>query len=70
MFKYIKYKFNKAFEKNILYEDNHLIIVNKQTGELTQSDKTKDATLGDKFKDYLKKNTTNQEMYTLELLTD
>jgi 23S rRNA-/tRNA-specific pseudouridylate synthase len=59
------------FEKNILYEDNHLIIVNKQPGELTQSDKTKDATLGDKVKDYLKKkNTTNQEMYTLELLTD
>jgi 23S rRNA-/tRNA-specific pseudouridylate synthase len=43
------------FEKNILYEDNHLIIVNKQPGELTQSDKTKDATLGDKVKDYLKK---------------
>ena len=43
------------FEENILFEDNHLIIVNKKPGELTQGDKTKDKTLGDKVKGYLKK---------------
>ena len=39
----------------ILFEDNHLIIVNKKPGELTQGDITGDKTLGDKIKDYLKK---------------
>ncbi len=39
----------------ILFEDNHLIIVNKKPGELTQGDKTKDETLGDRVKGYLKK---------------
>ena len=43
------------FEDYILFEDNHLIIINKKPGELTQGDKTKDKTLGDKVKDYLKK---------------
>lgn len=43
------------FEKNILFEDNHLIIINKKPGELTQGDKTNDKTLGDKVKDYIKK---------------
>ncbi len=51
------------FEVNILFEDNHLIIINKKPGELTQGDKTKDKTLGDKVKDYLKKNIVNQEMF-------
>ncbi len=39
----------------ILFEDNHLIIVNKKPGDLTQGDKTNDQTLGDKVKNYLKK---------------
>ena len=39
----------------ILFEDNHLIIINKQPGELTQGDITKDQTLGDKVKLYIKK---------------
>ena len=42
------------FEKNILFEDNHLIIINKKPGELTQGDKTNDKTLGEKVKYYLK----------------
>ena len=42
------------FQDNILFEDNHLIIINKKPGELTQGDKTNDKTLGDKVKDYLK----------------
>ena len=45
----------KFFKKSILYEDNHLIIINKKPGELTQGDKTKDQTLGDKVKEYIKK---------------
>ena len=40
---------------NILFEDNHLIVVNKNPGELTQGDITGDETLGDKIKTYLKK---------------
>lgn len=38
----------------ILYEDNHLIIVNKLPGDLTQGDETGDITLADEIKDYLK----------------
>lgn len=38
----------------ILYEDNHLIAVNKQVGDLVQGDKTGDKTLADDVKDYIK----------------
>ena len=38
----------------ILYEDNHLIIVNKLPGELVQGDETGDRTLADDVKKYLK----------------
>lgn len=42
-------------EKNrILYEDNHLIIINKLPGELVQGDITGDKTLADDVKEYLK----------------
>lgn len=37
-----------------LYEDNHLLIVNKAAGEITQGDKTGDTTLIDTAKAYLK----------------
>ena len=39
---------------NIIYEDNHLIIINKAPGELSQSDITKDSSLVDDLKVYLK----------------
>jgi len=39
---------------NILFEDNHLIIVNKYSGDIVQSDKTGDKPLVDKVKDYIK----------------
>ena len=39
---------------DIVYEDNHLIIVNKSAGELSQSDYTKDLSLLDKVKNYIK----------------
>jgi len=38
----------------ILFEDNHLIAVNKKPSELVQSDKTGDPTLGDSLKQYIK----------------
>ncbi len=38
----------------VLYEDNHLIIVNKSAGEIVQGDKTGDRTLSDAVKDYIK----------------
>ena len=38
----------------ILFEDNHLIAVNKKCGDIVQGDKTGDKTLGDDIKDYLK----------------
>ncbi len=38
----------------ILYEDNHLIAVNKSCGELVQGDKTGDKTLIDDLKTYIK----------------
>jgi 23S rRNA pseudouridine1911/1915/1917 synthase len=38
----------------ILYEDNHLIILNKKCGELVQGDETGDRTLADDVRSYLK----------------
>ena len=38
----------------ILYEDNHLIVVNKLPGEIVQADKTGDKCLLDDVKDYIK----------------
>lgn len=37
-----------------LYEDNHLIIVYKESGEIVQGDKTGDTPLSDIVKDYIK----------------
>lgn len=38
----------------VLYEDNHIIIVNKSSGEIVQGDKTGDRTLADDVKAYIK----------------
>lgn len=38
----------------VLYEDNHVIIVYKESGEIVQGDKTGDATLADAVKAYIK----------------
>ena len=37
----------------VLYEDNHLIIVNKRAGDIVQGDKTGDQPLSDIVKDYI-----------------
>ena len=39
---------------NVLYEDNHIIIVNKAAGQIVQGDKTGDKTLCDIAKEYIK----------------
>lgn len=46
---------NTSMSLEILYEDNHLIIVNKKSGDLVQGDKTGDAPISDKIKAYIKK---------------
>ena len=38
----------------VLYEDNHLIVVNKRPGDIVQGDKTKDVPLSEVVKAYLK----------------
>lgn len=38
----------------VLYEDNHIIIVYKDAGEIVQGDKTGDRTLADAVKEYIK----------------
>ena len=37
----------------VVYEDNHIIIVNKESGEIVQGDKTGDRPLADKVKAYI-----------------
>lgn len=41
-------------ENQILFEDNHIIIINKKTGQLVQGDKTGDISLLDEVKSYIK----------------
>lgn len=38
----------------VVYEDNHIIIVSKRSGEIVQGDKTGDRTLADDVKQYIK----------------
>jgi 23S rRNA pseudouridine1911/1915/1917 synthase len=38
----------------VLYEDNHIIIVNKRAGDIIQGDKTGDKPLSDVIKEYIK----------------
>ena len=39
---------------DVIYEDNHIIIVNKESGEIVQGDKTGDRPLSEIVKDYIK----------------
>lgn len=39
----------------VIFEDNHLIVVNKRSGDIVQGDKTGDTTLSDFVKAYIKK---------------
>ena len=38
----------------VLHEDNHIIIINKRSGDITQGDKTGDKPLSDVVKEYIK----------------
>lgn len=40
---------------NVLYEDNHIIIVNKKSGDITQGDRTGDEPLSEKVKKFIKR---------------
>ena len=39
----------------VIYEDNHIIVVNKRPGEIVQGDKTGDRPLVDIVKEYLRR---------------
>jgi 23S rRNA pseudouridine1911/1915/1917 synthase len=39
----------------VLYEDNHIIAINKKSGDIVQGDKTGDTPLSDFVKQYIKK---------------
>lgn len=41
-------------QSRIIYEDNHLIAINKRSGEIVQADKTGDLPLGEHLKQFLK----------------
>ncbi len=43
----------KTNSLEVLYEDNHIIVVNKRRGDLVQGDKTGDSTLDDEVKAYI-----------------
>jgi 23S rRNA pseudouridine1911/1915/1917 synthase len=44
----------RPIAERVLYEDNHLIVVNKVSGEIVQGDKTGDAPMSDYVKAYIK----------------
>ena len=54
---------------NVLYEDNHVIVVEKPINVLSQGDNTGDLSLLDMVKEYVKV-TINQEMCILDLYID
>ncbi|WP_370480109.1 RluA family pseudouridine synthase [Tamlana flava] len=45
---------SNSFNLQVLYEDNHIIIVNKRAGDIVQGDKTGDKPLNDVVKGYIK----------------
>ena len=48
----------------IIYEDNHLIAVNKRAGDLVQGDKTRDVPLPELLKSYIKNKKNKMGQYT------
>jgi len=42
------------YNLQVLFEDNHLIVINKRPGDIVQGDKTKDIPLSEIVKEYLK----------------
>ena len=46
---------NSNIASQIIYEDNHLLVINKNVGQLVQGDKTGDESLLDSIKNFIKK---------------
>lgn len=44
----------EGMDLDVVYEDNHLLIVNKRAGDIVQGDKTGDTPLSEYVKDYLR----------------
>src|ERR1700710_852450 len=51
----IKYINHEITDSDVLYEDNHLIAINKRAGDIVQVDETGDESLEDKVKKYIAK---------------
>ena len=54
---------SKLKKSEILFEDNHLIIINKKPGILVQGDITGDISLIEITKDYIKNKYKKKEMF-------
>ena len=54
----------------VVYEDNHIIIVSKRSGEIVQGDKTGDEPLSETVKQYIKEigDMVIIEVYSLYLI--
>ncbi|MBC8147618.1 MAG: RluA family pseudouridine synthase [Bacteroidetes bacterium] len=44
----------RNIKKDILYEDNHILVLNKRPSDIVQGDKTKDTPLSEILKEYIK----------------
>ena len=55
------------FADQIIYEDNHVIVINKRASDIVQGDKTGDRTLPDEIKDYLKDQHSPEDDYSSNL---
>jgi 23S rRNA pseudouridine1911/1915/1917 synthase len=53
-------KYSNSSNLQVLFEDNHIIIVNKRTGDIVQGDKTGDKPLSDVVKEYIKEKYNKQ----------
>ena len=53
IYRQLPYAEYEDLKERILYEDNHILIVNKKAGEIVQGDKTGDETLGDRYKAFI-----------------
>lgn len=47
-------KYSNKDNLQVLYEDNHIVVINKRAGDIVQGDKTGDKPLSDVVKEYLK----------------
>lgn len=53
MYRHLEIDEFQDLQSRILYEDNHLLIVNKKVGEITQGDKTGDECLAESYKAFI-----------------